>query len=288
MRYITIIIIILLGLGGVAFVTLLERKLLRLRQIRLGPNKVTFRGALQPLRDGIKLLFKSSRLPYIKQRILYSAFPVGLLAFFLIMWTIVIPWEVTFSSSSVLILLAILGIGTYLVIIAGWSPIRIFSKLGRLRSILQGLSFEVALVLVFLSICFSYISFSLYKQRFKIELSTIWVSLWVILILIDTNRAPFDLLEGERELIRGFNIEMRRLLFVFIFLREYGIILISSILGRLGYAINIIRTSLLLCIVFLIIRRCYPRIRYDLLSGIIWKRILTLGLIIFSIYLFVS
>jgi len=277
-------VILLLGLGGVAFITLLERKLLSLRQLRLGPNKVTIRGLLQPLRDGVKLLFKRRAMPYLNQNSIYSIFPLGLFLFFLTLWGIVIPWGIILSLTSALILLAVLGIGTYLVIITGWRPTRIFSKLGSLRRMLQGLSFEVALVLIFLRQCLSYQRLSLCKLRFKEEVSLVWIILWVFLILIDTNRAPFDLLEGESELIRGFNIEMRSILFVFIFLREYGMIIISSLLGRITISMTLLKFSIVLIVTFLIIRSCYPRIRYDLIRGIIWKRILSIGLVIFIEY----
>jgi NADH:ubiquinone oxidoreductase subunit H len=121
-----------------------------------------------------------------------------------------------------------------------------------------------------------------------LELSFIWLSLWVVLILLDTNRAPFDLLEGERELIRGFNLEIRRLLFIYIFLREYGIIIISSLIGRWGITSSITLFAPYLIILFLFVRRCYPRLRYDNIRGFLWQRILRVRLLVWIIKIFIS
>jgi len=102
-----------------------------------------------------------------------------------------------------------------------------------------------------------------------------------LLSLIDRNRAPFDLIEGERELISGFNIEMGRLMFVYLFLREYGmLIILSSVLGLLVEG-KILLCPLLIVGLILLVRSCYPRIRYDLLIGLIWVSLLPLVLLVF-------
>lgn len=102
-----------------------------------------------------------------------------------------------------------------------------------------------------------------------------------MLSLIDRNRAPFDLIEGERELISGFNIEMGRLMFVYLFLREYGmLIILSSVLGLLVEG-KILLCPLLIVGLILLVRSCYPRIRYDLLIGLIWVSLLPLVLLVF-------
>lgn len=228
-------LVILFGLGGVAFITLLERKLLGLSQIRLGPNKVRLRGLLQPVADGIKLLFKDVFFVMRSQIILFFTGPIIRMRVFVILWVWVLPWIGDFIrlKYSSLLFFRLLGLRAYTVIITGWSRISAFSKLGRLRGILQSLSFEVALVLVFLTMLSLLKGFLLKREnRLPVEVLGFWMVVWILLSLMETNRAPFDLLEGESELIRGFNVEISRILFVYLFLREYGRIIIMCSLFR--------------------------------------------------------
>jgi len=97
----------------------------------------------------------------------------------------------------------------------------------------------------------------------------LWLILWLVLSLMETNRAPFDLLEGERELIRGFNIEIRSLTFVFLFLREYGIIIVLRMIIRLVLARSPTLLGILYVVIILFLRRCYPRVRYDIIIRMI-------------------
>lgn len=161
-----------------------------------------------------------------------------------------------------LIFFAILGAGAYGVIIAGWGRARRFSKLGALRGILQSLSFEAALVVVFMFVLTYFSSFVLINTPLE-ELVLIWCLIIGTIALIERNRAPFDLLEGERELIRGFNVEIGRSLFVLIFLREYGMLIVISIILVSVLLANARGASVLFILRLLGIRRCYPRVRYD-------------------------
>lgn len=276
-----------MGLGGVAFVTLLERKLLGLSQIRLGPNKVTFYGLLQPVIDGVKLLFKQLHVVRASQSILFTMSPALLLILFIVVWRWLIPWKgsIFFLKYSSLVFFSLLGVGAYIVILTGWRRARRFSKLGSLRGILQRLSFEVALILVFMVALsfFNTFSFS-YNISLEGDMIVLWLILWLILSLMETNRAPFDLLEGERELIRGFNIEIRSLTFVFLFLREYGIIIVLRVIIRLVLARSPGLLGMLYVLIILFLRRCYPRVRYDIMMRMIWEIILPLSVIIFFIF----
>lgn len=274
-------------MGGVAFVTLLERKLLGLSQIRLGPNKVTFNGLLQPVIDGIKLLFKQLHVVRASQSILFTISPALLLILFVVVWRWLIPWNgsILFLKYSSLVFFSLLGVGAYMVILTGWRRARRFSKLGRLRGILQRLSFEVALILVFMVVLsfFNTFSFS-YNVALEADIIIVWLILWLILSLLETNRAPFDLLEGERELIRGFNIEMRSLTFVFLFLREYGMIVVLRVIMRLVLTRGPTLLGMLYVVIILFLRRCYPRVRYDIIIRIIWEIILPISVVIFFIF----
>jgi len=281
---------LLIGIASVAFTTLIERKVLGLRQIRLGPNKTSFRGVLQPVVDGIKLLWKAMFLISQRQVFIYTLSPSALLFLFIILWGWVLPWsgnELLLKYSR-LLYFSILGISAYAIILTGWRRIRRFSKLGSLRGMLQRLSFEVALILIFIIVLSIVRTFSInIELDYHIEVLLFWIILWVLVSLIETNRAPFDLLEGERELIRGFNIEMGRFIFVFIFLREYGIILV---IGAIFSVARIRKINLIISIIFilfvLIMRSCFPRIRYDVIIEIIWQIVLPISVIFFFIRIF--
>lgn len=248
---------------------------------------MTFNGVLQPVIDGVKLLFKQLHVVRASQSILFTISPALLLILFIVVWRWLIPWNgsMFFLKYSSLVFFSLLGVGAYMVILTGWRRARSFSKLGRLRGILQRLSFEVALILVFIVVLsfFNTFSFS-YNITLEVDMITLWLLLWLILSLIETNRAPFDLLEGERELIRGFNIEIRSLTFVFLFLREYGIIIVLRIIIRLVLTRRPTLLGILYVVIILFLRRCYPRVRYDIIIRIIWEMILPLSVIMFFIF----
>lgn len=267
------IVLILLRLGRVAFITLIERKLLGLSQIRLGPNKFLFAGVVQPILDGLKLLRKQKMIVYTREKPLFVLCPIILFGVFVIVWGWILPWEGSFFNLkySSLLLFSLLGAIAYAVLLTGWRRINRFSKLGSLRRILQSLSFEVRLVLLFIRVLSFLEGFSL-KREIKQgwESLSLWLVLFLLLSLIETNRAPFDLLEGESELVRGFNIEIGAVFFVFLFLREYGIVIVLRIIAS-----SLIRgclRSIYLCFVvfILIIRSCFPRVRYDIIIEVIW------------------
>lgn len=284
------IILLLVGFGGVAFITLLERKLLGLSQIRLGPNKVTFLGILQPLADGVKLLFKHFILVSKGQRLLFLLAPILLILLFILLWGWVIPWSpfLFFCKYNRLVLFCLLGVGAYSVILVGWSSVRVFSKLGCMRGILQRLAFEVSLILLFMVVLSVFSSLGFFYRVGSLGLLVFWALLWVAISLIERNRAPFDLLEGERELISGFNVEMGRLRFVYIFLREYGMLIILSLILGLVQFKRVVELSLIFIILFLFIRSCFPRVRWDLMITFIWQRFLPVAVFLFILRSFFS
>lgn len=282
----------------VAFITLLERKVLSYIQIRKGPNKLGFLGILQPFSDGIKLFTKEHLYLNYSNYLYYYFSPI--IGFFLslVIW-ILIPYyfNLIFFNLGILFIICCIGVGVYILLIAGWSSNSNYSILGGLRAVAQTISYEVRLALILCSILFLIIDFNLIILR--IYQQNVWF-IFIILplrlcifssILAETNRTPFDFAEGERELVSGFNIEYRRGGFALIFLAEYSIILFIRILFVLlymgGYRLNLIFYLKLsfISFIFIWVRGTLPRYRYDKLIYLCWKVYLPISLNILLLYL---
>ena len=256
---------------SIAYYTLFERKLLRYRQRRVGPNKISGIGILQPVLDGVKLLMKEYTLPF--QVLAMGFFLIPALSFPLIIvrWLFVKEENTTFSSSlSGLFLLRIFSLAIYGTMLTGILSSSKFGYLGGLRASAQRVSYEIILSLIL------FVYLTLKKSIIWENLTIIeWViiPIWSIILIRETNRAPFDFAEGERELISGFNTEFRSSLFVLLFLREYGRMLALSFLSG-----RIIGFPLLGSIFFssglILLRACFPRFRFDILIGVCWLLLL--------------
>ncbi len=266
---------------GVAFLTLLERKVLSFSQIRLGPNKVSWLAILQPILDGVKLLVKPTLIKKHHLKLLYLYSAIIRFIFNLILWLVVMFSSFEISEYQFLWLICILGLRAYVVLLAGWSSFSKYSFIGAIRSLAQALSYEVVLtLLIFLPFLknqrFSFFSL-LYNAIFLILF-------WVIIFVLETQRAPFDLREGERELVSGFNTEYGRLLFIYFFLAEYGnILVLSLVLVLIWYKLRIM--IMFFVIVWLLLRSSYPRVRYDFLIGFLWFLILPARLLLWIFYM---
>nr|YP_009346430.1 NADH dehydrogenase subunit 1 [Paralongidorus litoralis]AOT84241.1 NADH dehydrogenase subunit 1 [Paralongidorus litoralis] len=286
MWVIELLLIILLGMGVVAFITLLERKMLGLSQLRLGPNKVTLVGVLQPVMDGVKLLLKELHLMQYMVNLVMLISTVTLLFLFMIFWGIVLPWGTTglmLNHYSALLFFSVLGAGTYAIMLVGWSSTSPFSKLGSLRGMLQSLSFEVALVMVFFIPLVIFDSLAVKNDQVLGAEVSPWAVIWLLICLMESNRAPFDLLEGESELISGFNIETSSFPFVFVFLSEYGMLASLGMVTSVGLLGGMNMVALLALMTLLFVRSCYPRVRYDVMMSLMWHSILPSSLIFFFV-----
>lgn len=276
---------------GVAFVTLLERKILGYVQIRKGPNKVGFNGVLQPFSDAIKLFTKEQTVPIISNFIVYYLSPVFRLFISLVVWS-VMPYETGLLRFNIRVLFffCCLGIGVYRTIIAGWASNCKYSLLGGLRAVAQTISYEVRLALILLSFIiliggFRLELFYVYQKNAWFIIISIPLSLvWFRSSLAETNRTPFDFAEGESELVSGFNTEYGRGGFALIFMAEYARILFIRILfvvvflGR-GPCRRIFYLKLTLVgFVFVWVRGTLPRLRYDKLIYLAWKRYLPVSI----------
>nr|YP_010987368.1 NADH dehydrogenase subunit 1 [Lednia tumana]QCF39722.1 NADH dehydrogenase subunit 1 [Lednia tumana]WOL43211.1 NADH dehydrogenase subunit 1 [Lednia tumana] len=285
------LILIVCVLVGVAFLTLLERKVLGYIQIRKGPNKVGFAGIPQPFCDAIKLFTKEQTYPALSNYLPYYFSPVFSLFLSLLVWMIM-PYTTGLYSFSLgfIFFLACTSLGVYTVMIAGWSSNSNYALLGGLRAVAQTISYEVSLALILLSFVFLIGGYSLLDLGSHQE--TVWFLFltfplalsWFASCLAETNRTPFDFAEGESELVSGFNVEYSSGGFALIFLAEYASILFMSMLFCaifLGCDINSLFFYIKLAFIsfmFIWARGTLPRFRYDKLMYLAWKSFLPLSL----------
>nr|QCG69847.1 NADH dehydrogenase subunit 1 [Andrena striata] len=297
------IVLLLLMMIGMAFLTLFERKFLGYIQDRKGPSKVGFIGLLQPFSDVIKLLNKEVFFIDKVNLYLYYFSVVLILVLSMSVW-LIYPFMCNIYSMKVgmLYLLSVLSMGVYPIMIGGWASNSNYSMLGAIRSISQSVSYEVSLFLTMFSVILlieSYSVVDLYKFQYYIKFVVIFIPIYMmflISLLIELNRTPFDLVEGESELVSGFNTEYFGGGFALIFMAEYLSIIFMSFLVSLMF-VNFYLFSIKFLIVWLYhiffiiwIRGVMPRIRYDELMYMCWKKFLSYSLIylifVFSLKLF--
>nr|YP_004734372.1 NADH dehydrogenase subunit 1 [Sesamia inferens]AEI29248.1 NADH dehydrogenase subunit 1 [Sesamia inferens] len=278
-------------LVGVAYLTLLERKVLGYIQIRKGPNKVGFIGILQPFSDAIKLFTKEQTYPNFSNYISYYFSPVVSFILSLMIWML-IPYYFNFISFNlgVLFFLSCMSLGVYTVMVAGWSSNSNYALLGGLRAVAQTISYEVSLALILMSGVIMIMSFNLMSFYFYQELLWFIVVMfplslcWMSSSLAETNRTPFDFAEGESELVSGFNIEYSSGGFALIFLAEYSSILFMSMLiilmymGGFDLGLLFFFKLMLISFIFIWVRGTLPRYRYDKLMYLAWKSYLPISL----------
>nr|WGO57885.1 NADH dehydrogenase subunit 1 [Blattella parilis] len=284
-------ILLICVMVGVAFLTLLERKVLGYIHIRKGPNKVGFIGILQPFSDAIKLFTKEQTFPLMSNFLSYYFAPVFSLFLALLTWLIMPYFSGLYSFElGLLFFLSCTSLGVYTVMIAGWSSNSNYSLLGGLRAVAQTISYEVSLALILLSFVFligSYNLFLFYSFQFYIWFIFITFPLalvWFTSCLAETNRTPFDFAEGESELVSGFNVEYSSGGFALIFLAEYASILFMSMLfcilflgGDTNSLFFYIKLSFM-SFLFIWVRGTLPRFRYDKLMYLAWKSFLPMSL----------
>ena len=300
-----IVAIILPLLVAVAYLTLAERKVIAAAQYRKGPNVVGPFGLLQPLADGLKLLMKETVVPSGANRLVFIAAPMLTFVLSLIAWA-VIPFStgVVLSDINVgiLYLFAISSLGVYGVVMAGWASNSKYAFLGALRSAAQMVSYEVSIgfVIVTVLLCVGSLNLTdiVLAQRhiwFCIPLLPMFV-IFFVSSLAETNRSPFDLPEGESELVAGFFVEYSSMAFALFFLGEYANIILMSAMtsilflggwlapfgfapftwvpGPIWFALKIAFVAF--C--FLWVRATFPRFRYDQLMRLGWKVFLPFSL----------
>nr|YP_009498525.1 NADH dehydrogenase subunit 1 [Caridina multidentata]AWK60838.1 NADH dehydrogenase subunit 1 [Caridina multidentata] len=290
-KVVSYLILIIFVLVAVAFVTLLERKVLGYIQIRKGPNVVGYGGILQPFADAVKLFTKEQTFPTLSNFIPYYMSPVFSLFVALLVWA-VMPYEMGLISfkMSVLFFLCCTSLGVYTTMGAGWASNSKYSLLGCLRAVAQTISYEVSLALILLSFLLLvggvdlalFVDYQRYMGFIVLTLPLAFV--WFASCLAETNRTPFDFAEGESELVSGFNTEYSAGGFALIFMAEYASILFMSVLFCiifLGSALSspiFYFKAMFLAFCFIWVRGTLPRFRYDKLMYLAWKSFLPVAL----------
>ena len=301
-----ILLIILPLLLAVAYLTLMERKVIGAMQLRKGPNVVGWFGILQPLADGLKLMLKEVIMPSNANKVLFILAPIITFVLALIGWA-VIPFSQNFVVADlnvgVTYLLATSSLGVYGIIIAGWASNSKYAFLGAIRSSAQMISYEVSIGLIIISVVLCAGSLNLSKiilaQKelwYVVPMFPMFI-LFFISALAETNRHPFDLPEAESELVAGYNVEYASMPFAMFFLGEYAnMILIcafASVLFLGGWLpicnnefclaipgfVWLCLKILLLLFCFIWVRATLPRYRYDQLMRLGWKVFLPISLI---------
>lgn len=291
MKSIAIIVPVLIS---VAFVTLAERKVLGSMQIRKGPNTVGIGGILQPIADGVKLFTKETIIPTHSNKIIYMVAPILGLTMALLSWVVIPVGEgvgVVDWPLGILFIMAVSSISVYAIIMSGWGSNSQYAFLGAIRAAAQMISYEVSLGIIILTVVIS--SGELNLTGIVRGQEDIWFIIpqlpafvmFVVSALAETNRAPFDLTEGESELVSGYNVEYSGMTFALFFLAEYShIILMSTMISLLflggwnGGGEWLAIKTVLMIYVFIWVRASFPRMRYDQLMGLLWKSYLPLSL----------
>lgn len=314
-----IIIVIVPLMLGVAYLTYIERKVIAFMHDRIGPNRVGPFGLLQPIADAIKLLLKELIIPSKANKYLYIIAPILVLGPSLTAWA-VIPFDKNFMIANLdiglLFLLAMTSLSIYGIIIAGWSTNSKYALISALRSAAQTISYEIAMGFCFVGVIMLSKSMNLKEivlaqnggilHWYWLPLFPLFIIYWISAVA-ETNRAPFDVVEGESEIVAGFHVEYSGMRFALFFLAEYANMILVSFLcvtmffGGWLSPINILPLTLIPGIVWLIFkssffifsflwfRATFPRYRYDQIMQLGWKVFIPITLIwIFVIGIFIK
>nr|YP_004842330.1 NADH dehydrogenase subunit 1 [Ibidoecus bisignatus]AEM23870.1 NADH dehydrogenase subunit 1 [Ibidoecus bisignatus]UTT72613.1 NADH dehydrogenase subunit 1 [Ibidoecus bisignatus] len=289
LQFLLIIVGLLLS---VAFFSLFERKMLSVIQFRKGPNKVGLMGFFQPFSDAIKLLFKSNEMPNLSNMFYYFAPMVFFILSILIWISIPSKWNLFNFSSSFIFVMFLYGIPIYSMIFMSWISNSKYSKIGSIRSVAQSISYEIIL-----SSCLLFLMMMVYSSSMNLLYfyqSYVWLLypcfpiffIMFISILAESNRSPFDLTEGESELVSGIFVELGGVWYILIFLGENLYLLFSSFLmsfSMLGNSLIVLK-FVIITMLMVWIRGTVPRIRYDKMMDLCWISMMPICMSFISIF----
>ena len=295
MLFISWLVQCLLILASVAFYTLFERKVIGLFHLRVGPNKVSIVGLVQPLLDGLKLFTKQNLVPLRANKYVYVLAPqIGLFLAFFVWLTLPNLYLIVSINYRIVLFFCVGSVIVFSVLLSGWSSNSKYRLIGRLRSVAQSISYESVfrtLIVMLMILILSYSIRSLFSQSSVLFL--VFFPIWIICTLAEGHRAPFDFSESESELVSGFNTEYSGANFAFCFLAEYAILLYSCFLITYIFFIWLLPVRMVLITLiaalfsffFAWIRITFCRFRYDMLIIISWKILLPAVLCLFMAFI---
>ena len=278
--FVELILLVIIVFLRVCFLTLLERKILGYVQNRKGPVKVVLRGVLQPVVDGGKSILKRIIIEKIYYFLIpfFSIFVIRFLS--LSMWFFSVRVVI---NNRIFFILVLRSVIVYILFILGWRRENVYGVSGGLRSSSQIVAYEIIIFFILILIVIYYQSWNLNNYSFSIFFLFDLFVVWLLILLVETNRRPYDFAEGERELVSGYNIEYIGVLFAYMFIAEYGILVffrwVTSVIFLGWY-------NFWLVLLFLIVVRGFvPRRRYDILMSNCWKFIfIVLSFLIFKFF----
>lgn len=307
-------LIVLPLLLAVAYATLMERKVIGYIQVRVGPNRVGWWGLGQPIADGIKVIFKESIMPSAANRYLFILAPILVLAPSFAAWA-VIPFSETLVladvDAGVLFLLAITSVGVYGVLVAGWASNSKYAFLGAMRCAAQMVSYEIAMGFALVGVLMAAGSMNL-KTIVLAQQGGVWHWYWLPLLplfvvywisgVAETNRAPFDVAEGESEIVAGFHVEYSGMMFALFYLSEYANMILISMVASLFFLGGwlspfegipfiaqatafipgifwLVAKAMFFLFLYIWMRATFPRYRYDQIMRLGWKVLIPVTLL---------
>jgi len=295
MLFISWLVQCLLIMLAVAYYTLFERKVIGLFHLRVGPNKVSIVGIVQPLLDALKLFTKQNLVPLRANKFVYVLAPqIGLFLAFFVWLTLPNLYLIVSINYSIVLFFCVGSVIVFSVLMSGWASNSKYRLIGRLRSVAQSISYESVfstLIVILMILMLSYSIRSLFSQSSVLFL--VFFPVWVICTLAEGHRAPFDFSESESELVSGYNTEYSGANFAFCFLAEYAILLYSCFLITYIFFMWLLPISMLLVILiavffsflFVWIRITFCRFRYDMLIIMSWKILLPAVLCLFMAFI---
>ena len=287
------LITIVLIMVGVAFFTLLERKVLGYIHLRKGPNKPGTAGVFVPFADAIKLFTKELNYPNLRNKFLFICVSILIMCVPILLWYVMPLYSISSELKLMIIfVIAVRRVGVYGTLGAGWRRNRKYRIIGRVRAVAQTISYEVSItVVILLSVYYFYYDISIYKQLRCVRWNWVAFLLFRVSVLAEANRSPFDFAEGERELVSGFNTEYSSVLFVIVFLAEYMSILfiraLCSMLFLSARYTEIICGLMFVGFFYVWARGTLPRFRYDQLIYVAWKVFLPISLLLLCVVVLV-
>nr|AKS04406.1 NADH dehydrogenase subunit 1 [Parasagitta elegans] len=287
------LITIILIMVGVAFFTLLERKVLGYIHLRKGPNKPGTSGVFVPFADAIKLFTKELNYPNLSNKFLFICVSILIMCVPMLLWYVMPLYSMAAELKLMMIfVIAVSSVGVYGTLGAGWSSNSKYSMMGSVRAVAQTISYEVSMtVVILLSVYYFYYDMSMYKQLSCVSWNWVAFLLFSVSVLAEANRSPFDFAEGESELVSGFNTEYSSVLFVMVFLAEYMSILFMSALCSMLF-LSASYTEMICGLMFVGFfyvwaRGTLPRFRYDQLMYVAWKVFLPISLLLLCVVVLV-